>query len=210
MKAQSTETSKMFFVIPRAVQSLSWYPLISCHFPKASIKFPPWSESNKSPRRELAVLMKNPEVKIRSGHLSPLPVPAPRAAGWTWAPRGGRWLSSPEWEPVQCSGVLVIVLDVVGFTLWAFLLLFCPHRNGCGCFVCVWLYTSQSFSCKSTVTANRSIVWNNSAVTLILLSCQDFVFNFSKEAFLCHMWIYCCFAQLYNRDSPVFKNPAIW
>lgn len=85
MKAQSTETSKMFFVIPRAVQSLSRYPLISCHFPKPNIKFPPWSESNKSPRRELAVLMKKPEVKNRSGHLSPLPVLAPRTARWAWA-----------------------------------------------------------------------------------------------------------------------------
>lgn len=141
MKVQSSETFKMFFVIPRAVQSLSRYPLISCYFPKPNIKFPPWSESNKSPRRELAVLMekkkKKPEVKIRSGHLSPLAVLAPRAPGWARpALRRPEAVGSlrPHWETVQNSGVLVIVVDVVVFTLFAFLFSFCPHRNRCGCF----------------------------------------------------------------------------
>lgn len=211
MKVPSSETFKMFFVIPRAVQSLSRYPLISCYFPKPNIKFPSWSESNKSPRRELAVLMeKKPEVKIRSGHLS-LAVLAPRAPGWAWPALRRPWaLCAPTGRLCR-----ILVFWLLLLMLWCLLcLLFCSRfaltGTGVGVSVCLLFYTSESFLYKSIVTANRSIVWNSPAAALILLSYQDFVFHFSKEAFLCHMWFFCCFARLCNRDSPVLKNPVIW
>lgn len=37
---QSAENFKLFSVLPRAAQSISQHPLISCHFPKPNIKFP--------------------------------------------------------------------------------------------------------------------------------------------------------------------------
>lgn len=161
----------MLSVIPRAVQSLSQYPLISCHFPKPNIKFPPRSESNKSPRRELAALMKKPEVKIRSGHLSPLPILALHAAGPA---------SAALWRPLVLfppnSGdhvvfcVLVTVADVVAFILLPFCSCFALTGTGVGVSVCLLFYTSESFWCKSTVTASRAMVWNSHVVASILLS----------------------------------------
>lgn len=141
----------MCSALPRATQSVSQYPLISCHFPKPNIKFPPWSESNKSPRRELAALMKKPEVKMRSGHLSPLLIAALSRAVWaSAAPQGLLRSLGPEnmllWLPL--SWMLVL------FIWFASVILLCFQRNRCGCFSFLQFYTSESFWFKSVMAAD--------------------------------------------------------
>lgn len=79
------------------------------------------------------LLWKKPEVKIGSGRLAPLLIPALRAAVSASAA-----LRRPFWpldsETVQRLGVIVIVVDVVVFILFAFVFLwFCSHRNRRGC-----------------------------------------------------------------------------
>lgn len=134
MKVWSKETSKMFFVIPRSVQGLSWYPLISCQFAKPNIKFPPWSESNKSPRRELTALMKKTWGKNEKWTLFFSSRSSPAHSGEDLGCPVEASGSSLNLNTGQCSGVLVTVVDVVLFALFAFLFLFCPHRNRCGWF----------------------------------------------------------------------------
>lgn len=166
----------MCSVLPRAAQSISQYPLISCHFPKPNIKFPLWSESNKSPRRELAALMKKPEVKMRSGHLPPLLLPALSPAVWaSAAPQGPLCSLGPEkvlvWLPLLWMCVL--------FILFASVFLLCFQRNRCGCFSFLQFYTSESFWFKSVMTADLLFETPSHRSDSIVLTRLFFV-NFSK------------------------------